>query len=166
MACAWSAFAQYIRAPGQLQSWLPWNWYSLGGTGYCYEETWDELVKCDDLDMHGLDWNGVRRRPGSFMDMQWDARLLMLLCAGAGVLCWLAFHEWLAVQGRGAGASLPGTLSRSWLASHVRAWFLSGRAWPWAWEPRVRRLAFSLVIGVVCGLALPLPEPGTKGCSF
>jgi len=146
-------FAPSVPGPGW--SWLPWNWYSLGGTGWCYDESWDELVKCDELDTPP-DWYGIRRAAGAPIDTLWDARLLLLLGAGALALAWIAFREW-AARDLGAAAS-AGTGPRDWLHS--------GRAWPWAWEPRARGITWSVAVGVACGLALPLPPDvfGRAGC--
>ena len=51
-----------LRARGSLLRWLPWHWYSLDGTGWCYDAQWDELGRC--ADMSGpVDWNGIVNDP-------------------------------------------------------------------------------------------------------
>ena len=44
--------------------WLPWNWFSLDGTGWCYDGEWDELLPCEEL-RAPVDWNGVSSSRGS-----------------------------------------------------------------------------------------------------
>ena len=38
----WSA-AGKTRLTRSMSRWLPWNWYSLDGTGWCYDAEWDEM---------------------------------------------------------------------------------------------------------------------------
>ena len=34
-----------VSAPSLLWSVMPWNWYSVGGTGWCYHADWDVMMR-------------------------------------------------------------------------------------------------------------------------
>lgn len=52
-----------VTVPGSLARWLPWHWYSLGGTGWCYDSRLDELNRCDSMRSAStrIGWNGISR---------------------------------------------------------------------------------------------------------
>lgn len=48
----WLAFAR----------WFPWNWFSIDGTGWCFDSSWDEMRICSEIE-EPVDWNGVSVSP-------------------------------------------------------------------------------------------------------
>ena len=144
-------FASHVRVAGLLTRWLPWNLFSLGGTGWCYDETWDELMRCEDLDGRP-DSYGVRRAAGSASALgMLDIRVLLPCAATLLILLRRAYHEWAARQR--ADGHLAGSPT-------LRDWVRGGWAWPWRWEAHTRETACFAAIGICCGLALPLPPMG------
>ena len=49
-----------VSAPSLLWSVMPWNWYSVGGTGWCYHADWDVMQRCDQIE-DPIDWRGIAR---------------------------------------------------------------------------------------------------------
>lgn len=89
-----------------LVRWLPWNWYSIDGTGWCYDSTWDELTECSALRARSktVDWNGVSTSPfdGIVDDVllvnSWEAMIVLGLATAyaAG----LAHRSWIRRDAR------------------------------------------------------------------
>ena len=43
-------FAPGLKAERTLLRWLPWNWGSIDGTGWCYDISWDEIRPCEEIE--------------------------------------------------------------------------------------------------------------------
>ena len=118
-----------------LAHWVPWRWHSLGGTGWCYNHDWDELLPCRDLDLQP-DWNGIARSdPAAAASTSW--RLLLALTVAAALSVYNAFRDW-------ERRSLLTPAAPS--ALH---WCFSRHALPWAWDSRARQSACASLLGVV-----------------
>ena len=85
-------FAQELLTAGWLERWLPWNWYSLDGTGWCFDTDWDELVHCTQMDSD-VDWNGVSASRNDVPALP-AAHTLAFLCCAAVLLLAFAYREW------------------------------------------------------------------------
>ena len=141
-----------------LTRWLPWRWYSLDGTGWCYDTGWDELRRCEDVTTR-VDWNGISDpTPPSAFGIPMD-QLLLVLGVGGAVTMRRAYREWVACVQRRAAEDHEDTLGsdigRTYLLDD---WLRSGRAWPWRWERRETR--FSLIgcfVGALAAVLVPLP---------
>lgn len=80
--------------------WLPWNWYSIDGSGWCYDGKWDELIECSNMGSRSksVDWNGVSPSPldadydAVAIGLPWDT--LLILCIAFAYASWLAFRFW------------------------------------------------------------------------
>ena len=108
-------FTAGLAAAGPLSRWLPWRWFSLDGTGWCYDAGWDELERCADMDVP-VDWNGVSRQEPRAL---WLSALLPL-CALVFTLCSLgcAFSAWVdRRKAAGGHTDAPPPTLREWIAS-------------------------------------------------
>jgi hypothetical protein len=82
-------FAEHPDALGHaLTRWMPWRWYSLDGTGWCYDSAWDELRRCEDI-TDPVDWNGVSRTAESAPT--YPILALAMFVGAAWVSCCLYF---------------------------------------------------------------------------
>ena len=106
--------------------WLPWYWYSIDGTGWCYDVEMDEMQRCEDVGP--VDWNGVTLPSDAAPPRSWAALLLVVAVASAvGACC--AFCEWAEAERRRAG----GRAADDELWPSVRRWARSADAKPWRW---------------------------------
>jgi hypothetical protein len=130
------------------------GWFSLDGTGWCYEAEADELLRCEDAGP--VDWNGVTlRRGGSVSAADVLAALIVCLGLAAAVAAGgaMAFSQWQSRARRGdkadAAAAPPG----------LRAWLRTPEAWrPWRWGSSPLSIAACGLAGVILALMLPVPN--------
>lgn len=141
-------FASHLVPASSFARWLPWNWYSLDGHGWCYDADWDELVRCSELD--SVDWNGVSRsHPRSaWLNTLPDAVYLVPFCVVLFLLltCY-AYHEFLREERK----------IRMWECSpsHTQ-WPRSRRCLPWNWERSARLALLGAVLAVLVSSFLPI----------
>ena len=113
------------RAAGR---WLPWNWASLDGTGWCYESNWDQIYRCEELDGHA-DWNGVAggmpADPAIFF-----GSIVLGLFSGTLMVTYFAYFDWVALPSRLVHVEAQQPLQ----AASVIQWIRGGNGWPWRWE--------------------------------
>jgi len=133
------------RMPGFLTRWLPWNWYSIGGSGWCYHAEWDRMQRCAEMDVP-VDWNGVGLAPAADtfgFEPPYRALLGVLLTACA--LTAYAYSQYAYSPAAGGGAPA------------LREWLRSPHAMPWAWEHSARLVALGALGGLAVGFLTPLP---------
>ena len=150
----WSA-AGKTRLTRSMSRWLPWNWYSLDGTGWCYDAAWDDIRHCTDI-LGRADWNGVvhyesfEYRLGLPVGCVLALTLLAYLLAAR-----LAFLEWLSGEEQKARdkeqpddstyAAVSPTPVSTQLALLIR-WLDDGKASPRQWSDAAQRsLLYSLL---------------------
>lgn len=168
-------FAPGLKAERALLRWLPWNWGSIDGTGWCYDMSWDEIRPCEEIE-GTVDWNGVGNAPGGDEYNLFQPPLPPMLvwsvaCIGTAAAAHLAYCEWArrrvrraaADSGGGSSADIvampqPATASSS--TSGIRAWLRSGRAAPWHWERTALHALAGAAMGLAVALMLPLPHTG------
>jgi hypothetical protein len=137
-----------------LSRWLPWNWYSLDGTGWCYDAEWDEMQACAGMG-RPVDWNGVGRVRARDDDALTGLQLLVLLLAPCMIAGHIAYQEWRRrhkVQQQDVeGASQARAVS-------VSSWLAGGRVLPWQWDRRALYALLSGLAGLLLSQLLPLPS--------
>lgn len=141
MACNATPFSPEVAAgqPSFARRWLPWNWWSIDGSGWCYNPEWDRLQWCADMDI-AADWNGVGIPPSEAKIAQCSAsRVLIAVLASACALTCFAFREAAAAGGP------PGFAD----------WLRSRDARPWLWELSARVGALGVIGGLVAGFTMP-----------
>jgi hypothetical protein len=149
-------FAEHPDALGHaLTRWMPWRWYSLDGTGWCYDSAWDELRRCEDI-TDPVDWNGVSRTAESAPT--YPILALAMFVGVAWVSCCLYF-AWSTraqprlthAEGRKEDVQAAGPALHSGLQS--------GLVWLWRWEQpgsRLGLLACSHGLAFLVALWMPL----------
>ena len=155
---------------------MPWRWYSLDGTGWCYDTAWDELRRCEDV-AGRIDWNGVSDDSSAVELGLPTTEILFVVAVGCSWAARRAYLEWVACEQRRMTDEEkphepPQDAARvaddetdadycaapSGLRPSLDEWLRSGRAWPWRWERREARLSLlASVFGVMAALWLPLP---------
>ena len=126
-----------------LARWLPWNWRSIDGTGWCYNAEWDRVQRCAGIDVP-VDWSGVGYTPA---EPWWPlpSGVVVGVALTAAVLMCYAFRLWAAM--RATASSAP----------DMREWLRSPHALPWAWEPGALLAAAGALAGLIIGFNMPLP---------
>ena len=77
----------------RLRRWLPWEWYSIDGSGWCYNAEWDRMQRCAEMDVPA-DWNGVGAAPTPpWWGVEERGLLVAVLLSGAVLVCY-AFRLW------------------------------------------------------------------------
>ena len=157
MSCSQSGAAGPPFAPGtqqdesslllRLRRWLPWEWYSIDGSGWCYNAEWDRMQRCAEMDVPA-DWNGVGAAPAPpWFGVEERGLLVAVLLSGAVLTCY-AFRLWAAARGA-SGAAAP----------EMREWLRTAHAPPWAWEPGALLAAAGTLGGLLVGFLAPLALP-------
>ncbi len=140
---------------GFLSRWLPWHWYSLGGTGWCYDEHVDELDRCDTLAEQPsitIDWNGIARRTADSVGFSSWRFSFCYLCVIAFVLhC--AYRSWAKRQREWLGEGLD--VSKQKQPTFSR-WVQTRQVLPWLWSSEMRWVLASSILGVCVAFSLPL----------
>ena len=71
----------------RLRRWLPWQWYSVDGSGWCYNADWDRMQRCAEMDVP-VDWNGVGAAPAPpWFGVEERGLLVAVLLSGAVLTC-------------------------------------------------------------------------------
>ena len=71
----------------RLRRWLPWEWYSVDGSGWCYDADWDRMQRCAEMDVP-VDWNGVGAAPAPpWFGVEERGLLVAVLLSGAVLTC-------------------------------------------------------------------------------
>ena len=71
----------------RLRRWLPWEWYSIDGSGWCYDADWDRMQRCAEMDVP-VDWNGVGAAPAPpWFGVEERGLLVAVLLSGAVLTC-------------------------------------------------------------------------------
>ena len=157
-------FAPGLKAERALLRWLPWNWGSIDGTGWCYDVSWDEMRPCEEME-GSVDWNGVGNVPGDepnlFQPGLPPALLLVVASVGIATAAHAAYSEWARRRARrAADEDMPHPSKPIAFASGVFEWLRSGRAAPWRWEPTALHTLAGGAVGLAIALLLPLPQGG------
>ena len=146
-------FAANLSLASQLERWLPWNWYSLDGRGWCYDAEWDELVRCDDLERH-VDWNGISR-PALYGASQTrvlpPARLALFCCVAFVLLSYHAYREWELYERKVRMGGAPPS-PYQWIRSREIA--------PWRWELSARLALLGALCAFCVSPLISLPDTG------
>ena len=144
-------FAANLTLASVFERWLPWNWYSLDGRGWCYDADWDELIRCDNLE-RSVDWNGISRSSlysAEHSRVLPPARLALFCGVAFALISYYAYREWEQYERKVRMGSVPPSPLQ---------WFRSRELAPWRWELSAR-LA---LLGALCALCvsplIPLPE--------
>jgi hypothetical protein len=131
----------------RLRRWLPWEWYSIDGSGWCYNAEWDRMQPCAEMDLPA-DWNGFGAAPTPpWFGAEERGLLVAVLLSGAVLMCY-AFRLWAAARGA-SGAAAP----------EMRDWLHTAHAPPWAWEPGALLAAAGTLGGLLVGFLAPLALP-------
>jgi len=151
-------FAKGYSSVLNLARWLPWNWYSLDGTGWCYDSSWDDMRRCVDV-TDPVDWNGVTYDvDGATLDLPLT-HLLALAFLACVLAMRLAYIDWEARETRrrtdAEEEHLPAGASPTPTA---RAWLDSGQAWPWHWSRLALTSFVASVAGLLAALLVPMPS--------
>lgn len=169
-------FAQHIAGERSLSRWLPWNWFSLDGTGWCYDTDWDELRRCGEIKAP-VDWNG-RSMSSAWSSMGYDdddvdhsalplAQLLTVACTVFALAAYRAQRAWARQQLRQQmdadeqgiatteAAEYTGTARRS---VTVGSWLSSSQAPPWRWNWTALVTFLSGMLGLLGAVLFPLPQ--------
>ena len=135
---------------------LPWNWFSLAGTGWCYDADRDELDICSRMkDLH-IAWDGIAHRiPQSDWTFLRILRFLLVLVVCSIAPAIFAYSDWKASvhdQGEYVAHSFA-----------LRRWLGSSHALPWSWSRECRRLwheslAISLLVWMFLSFFIYVPE--------
>ena len=163
-----------------LSRWLPWNWYSLDGTGWCYDSSWDELKPCGDMDAP-VDWNGVSSADFNVAAARHTAlshlQLFVLVCVAIALAARRAYQTWSRQQARRhadeeeeappddppqsatSSSSASEATAASPLVVGVRAWLRSGSALPSQWDSAALLTLGSAILGLLAAVSFPLPAP-------
>ena len=71
----------------RLRRWLPWEWYSIDGSGWCYDADWDRMQRCAEMDVP-VGWNGVGAAPAPpWFGVEERGLLVAVLLSGAVLTC-------------------------------------------------------------------------------
>ena len=171
-------FAKTYSVARSLLRYLPWNWYSIDGTGWCYDTAWDEMRKCDEIDAP-IDANGVSVMPDDVVDPSalQPVELFVIACVAIGLGARLAYHNWVAQQARlrdveeahdtahdGEDAAAKAAFAAAALTSApnsetttLRRWLHSGAAWPWRWDTPAWLAVLGGMLGLAGAMTVPLP---------
>ena len=172
---------------------LPWNWWSLQGTGWCYDSSWDEMRRCKDLGAP-VDWNGVSLLPD---DETADAlglpleQLLLVACLAFATAAIAAYQDWerqelrrradeeeggdqqpeevSAPSDSAANPSDASSSSAAMAQTHAVSftdWMHSGQARPWRWSRGALITLFGSTCGMLVALSIPLPHIGDGGQAY
>ena len=159
-------FVPGLKAARTLSRWLPWNWYSIDGTGWCYDMSWDEMRPCAEIE-GSVDWNGVGNLPGAGNGAKLPLppyQLLVICCISCIMAGHMAYGLWAARRARRSAddAEAPATHTDSGSeaagANGIRAWLRSGRAVPWHWDHHALHALLGAALGLLVALTLPLPQ--------
>ena len=169
-----------------LECLLPWNWWSLRGTGWCYDSTWDEMRRCDELETPA-DWNGVSLMPDDETD---DAlalpleQLLLVACLAFAAAAHGAYLDWARQETRRradeeqggdqqleetstahdpSDASSSSAAMAATPALSVTEWMHSGQARPWRWSRGALTTLAGATFGLLVAVSIPLPRIGDGG---
>lgn len=144
-------FARDLPLGGFLRRWLPWNWYSIDGTGWCYDSEWDEMERCAELDAP-VDWNGVSQpaalQPAGDLAAPHLRHALLLAACVSGLLAASAYWEWRTER-------LATSTSKA--EPSLALWLRSGRAVPWRWHRPSLLAAGGAALGALLGATIAVP---------
>ena len=163
-------FATHKFGPSLLTRWLPWNWWSLDGTGWCYDGSWDEMRPCDAFETPP-DWNGVVVADHVVAGDHWlpPSQLFAAACVALALAAHSAYREWARHEarrrsdgdapptgrGRDADADEEATSIPEAGAIGPGSWLQSGQAVPWKWDWSALVVLLSAMIGLAAGTLLP-----------
>lgn len=144
MGCAQSGdrgppFSTALPQLSQLERWLPWNWYSIDGSGWCYDAGWDDIQRCTQMDAP-VDWNGVASPvyPSSLFSVLLDMSPMVVAIGLCGFFAVQSMREdWAAKNPRGTVAE--------W-----RSWFRSTLIRPRRWPRRTWERLLGGALGLLC----------------
>ena len=157
------------KGAGFFVRWLPWNWYSVDGTGWCYDAAWDEFRKdCGHADWYGIQWS----TEASTDTLSWSQifgvlGVAVLLAARASFLDWLSRETRRVADAAEEqdGASPDDHLPPSQL-NMLSKWWRVGEAWPWNWRG-IGHISFvGSLIGFVAALATPFQALVLQAASY
>ena len=146
---------------------LPWNWFSIDGTGWCFDSAWDELRPCGELETP-VDWNGVGISSFDEVDAGLPAsQLAAIACIGVALAARSAYQAWARQEARrradeeeGTEADRPADDASATVDVTISlgAWLQSGQAHrPWLWDPAALLTLLSACLGLLVASLLPLP---------
>ena len=163
-------FATHEFGSSVLSRWMPWNWWSIEGTGWCFDGSWDEMRKCDELET-SADWSGVVPIPDDEDYRQLPpSQLLSIVSVAVALAAHRAYQEWARQEARrqsdddeapeqveGAReADDEADTKPSRIEPTVTGWLSSGQAVPWMWDPSAAVVLMSAMFGLLVGATLPL----------
>ena len=134
-----------VSAPSLLWSVMPWNWYSVGGTGWCYHADWDVMQRCDQIE-DPIDWRGIARAEDGARS---GLRLLIAACVVG--LC-LVFNAFATSPPADADAGAPPRPA----GPPLEEWLASFRFLPWRWERSAQWTGVGALVGLVAAFVVPL----------
>ena len=162
-------FVPSLKTARTFSRWLPWNWYSLDGTGWCYDLAWDEMRPCTEV-AGSIDWNGVGNFPMVDGNPEAPLDLLQLLAVcfvALAVAGCFAHARWAARRARraahdaekadGEGNAAHAEAHDAGISS-LRSWVRSGRAAPWRWDIAAINVLIGGALGILAALSVPLPR--------
>lgn len=151
--------------------WFPWNWFSIDGTGWCFDASWDEMRRCSEVEI-SVDWNGVSSAVrGDEIDVEQlpVLQLLALACLAYALAAHLAYRQWARRRARRLadaedGERTPddgaeGAAQIEEPAASLLSWLQSGEAPPWHWHGSAQLALLSASLGLVMAASIPLPPP-------
>ena len=134
-----------VSAPSLLWSVMPWNWYSVGGTGWCYHADWDVMQRCDQIE-DPIDWRGIARAEDGARS---GLRLLIAACVVG--LCLVA-NAFATSPPADADAGAPPRPA----GPPLEEWLASFRFLPWRWERSAQWTGVGALVGLVAAFVVPL----------
>ena len=163
-------FAEALKGSRAFSRWLPWNWYSIDGTGWCYDTAWDEMRLCTEVE-NAVDWSGVSYTDEYGITELPSNQVFVMGCIACGLAGRLAYRRWQRRQGRRSvdeeeRHAEDDAANNDASAATVNAWLRTGKALPWNWDNTAVLSLLAALLGLLLALVVPLQDwPEADGAS-
>ena len=154
-------FAEAPKGNRAFLRWLPWNWYSIDGTGWCYDTTWDEMRLCRQVE-DSVDWSGATYTDEFRITELTSSQVFAISCISCGLAARLAYGRWHRRQVERTVDEEETDTEEGEAGADASAWLRSGKAMPWNWDNTAVLALLAAWLGLLLALVLPLPALLTR----